>query len=254
MFIPALTGVISAGGAGGAAYSPNAVTFDGSDYLTKTTALAGAATKQFSMYARIKPASAIYGSNSSILGIGDGSTAGNHIIRFRFAGGTGNSLLFIAFRGYSTYSQSDSALVHTTTETFTDAQMYNVLFSFNSASGSEASTYYIGDTAVSGYSDTPVTDYAFAWNETLTARIGSQHNGANQLQGEIGTLWAAPTYYDFSNAANRRLFFDASGNPVAPPSGAVIFFGGKQNASAWNAGANQGTGGNFTVNGAVTEA
>jgi hypothetical protein len=80
--------------------------------------------------------------------------------------------------------------------------------------------------------------------------------------GECGGFALYPTRYDFSVQANRRLFIDGSGNPVSPPSRAIVKFGFEQGADAlngnaaqgWNDGYNQGSGGGtFTMTGAVTD-
>jgi hypothetical protein len=240
----------------GEAWSPKAVTFDGAnDYLTKTTALAGAATKQLTVYARVKVKAAAYGNSSIIVNIGDGATGSQQILRLRFEGGSGNSKISIQFRDYPAFTLSGAKMAHASSETFVEGDGFtNVLFSFDSQSGAQTSHFYFGDTAASGYSDTPALDYEFAWNQALTARVGSRHSAVNDLlNADVGSVWMAPVYYDLSNAANRRLFFDASGNPVNPPSGAVLYFGGAQMASAWNAGTNQGSGGDLVMTGAVAD-
>ena len=255
LIVNTLAGILSSS-TPGVSWAPKVVAFDGTnDYLTKTTALAGAATKQLTLYARVKVKAAVYGSNAVIVNIGDGGSSGNQILRLRFEGGAGNSKIGIQFRDHPGYSLGGAGMAHTSSETFVEGDGFiNVLFSFDSQSGVQTSHFYFGDTAASGYSDTPALDYEFAWNQALTARIGSRHNAVNDLlNADAGSVWMAPIYYDLSIAANRRLFFDASGNPVQPPSGAALYFGGPQAASAWNAGTNQGSGGDLVMTGAVAD-
>ncbi len=235
-------------------WSPKAVKFDGaSDYLTKTTALAGAATKQLTVYTRVKVKATVYGARAIILNIGNGATASNQILRIRFEGGTGNSRVGIQFRDFPGYALQAAGMSHASAETFVEEDGFiNLLFSFDSQSGVQKSHFYFGDSAASGYSDTPDLNYEFAWNQTLTARVGCQHNAVGGvLDADVGCVWMAPAYYDLGIAANRRLFFDASGNPVTPPAGSVLYFGGEQSANDWNAGTNQGSGGDFAMSGAV---
>ena len=257
LIVNTLAGILSASAAStGESWSPKIVTFDGAnDYLTKTTALAGVATKQLTVYARVKVKAAVYGNNSVIVNIGNGATASKQILRMRFEGGSGNSKIGIQFRDYPAFSLGAAGMAHVSSETFVEGDGFiNVLFSFDSQSGVRTSHFYFGDAAASGYSDTPVLDYEFAWNQTLTARIGCHHHSiGGLLNADLGSVWMAPVYYDLTSAANRRLFFDASGNPVQPPSGAALYFGGPQAASAWNAGTNQGSGGDLVMTGAVAD-
>ncbi len=132
----------------------------------------------------------------------------------------------------------------------------NILISVNLLTG--AANLYVDD--VSDKVETTLT------NDTLDFTVGEHSIGARagagaKLNGAIADLWVAfGQYIDFSVEANRRLFFDSGGQIVnrgadgsrptgTPPS---IFFKGP--ASTWNAGTNFGTGGDYTMNGAVAGA
>jgi hypothetical protein len=90
--------------------------------------------------------------------------------------------------------------------------------------------------------------------------IGSFTNGSNKINADIGEFWFTPTYIDLSVEANRLKFRTAAGKPAdlgrlgEKPTGSqplVYFTGG---APSWNAGTNRGTGGAFTMSGAVAAA
>ena len=81
---------------------------------------------------------------------------------------------------------------------------------------------------------------------------------ANVLDGDMAEFYFTNEYIDLSVALNREKFIK-NGKPVllggdgSTPTGTqpLIYFNG--NAAAWNAGTNAGSGGNFTMTGAVTD-
>jgi len=84
-------------------------------------------------------------------------------------------------------------------------------------------------------------------------------DGASKISGDVADFWfATGVYIDLSLEANRRKFIDENKRPVylgesgERPVGTspIIFFSGS--ASTWHT--NRGTGGGFTINGALTEA
>ena len=94
---------------------------------------------------------------------------------------------------------------------------------------------------------------------TTTTAIGADTGGSGKLDGNLADLWFDyGTYIDLSVAANRRMFLDANGFPVdlgsdgSRPTGSPpdIFLSG--DTATWHT--NDGTGGGFTENGALTDA
>jgi len=88
--------------------------------------------------------------------------------------------------------------------------------------------------------------------------IGALPSAAGKLDISLADLWLAPgVWLDLAITVNRRKFIDADGNPVslgaagATPTGSspLVFMSGA--VSAWHT--NKGTGGGFTLVGALTE-
>lgn len=92
----------------------------------------------------------------------------------------------------------------------------------------------------------------------MVNRTGS---GATLGAPSVGDYWFDQTYFDFDVEANRRLFIDASGNPVPLgdngeiPTGSVprLFYGSNYVAADWNSGINLGAGPNFSGSGIFTD-
>jgi hypothetical protein len=85
--------------------------------------------------------------------------------------------------------------------------------------------------------------------------IGAASGGATKFEGQMQFLWIDKTDLDFSNATVRNAFtYNNIGTNGEGPTGSapLVYFSG--NAAVWNAGTNKGTGGNFTMNGSVTDA
>lgn len=90
--------------------------------------------------------------------------------------------------------------------------------------------------------------------------IGDYWNGgAGNFMGDVSEMYFTDEYIDITVEANRRKFISAAGVPVdlgssgGTPTGtdALLYYKGA--ASVWNAGTNSGTGGNFTMTGAVAD-
>lgn len=117
---------------------------------------------------------------------------------------------------------------------------------------------YINDTSNIGV----VTDTQGAFNINYTQTdwaVGSVVGGTSKFNGAIADLYFAPgQYLDFSQIANRRKFIDANGQPMSLgvdgslPTGTkpAIFLNGNKSTFATNA----GSGGSFTLNGALETA
>jgi hypothetical protein len=88
-------------------------------------------------------------------------------------------------------------------------------------------------------------------------QIGNTSSFGGLLDGKLSELYFTTQYIDFSQEANRLLFRDAFGNPTNLP--ALIAAGTvpnpaiymRFNPASW--GTNSGTGGDFTVNGSISD-
>lgn len=84
--------------------------------------------------------------------------------------------------------------------------------------------------------------------------IGSNATGTAYLYGSVSALWfgidatgfGVNSFFNESTGADVDLGTDGTLSGLAAP---LIFYGGRQTAANWNAGTNQGTGGDFTKNG-----
>jgi len=99
------------------------------------------------------------------------------------------------------------------------------------------------------------------YNGSTHSRIGSRMNTSpgNWLNGDLSELYFTNEYLDISVQSNRRKFITSGLEPAdlgtdgSDPTGTapLIYFSGV--ASTWNAGTNAGSGGDFTMTGAVTD-
>lgn len=247
-------------GAGGAAapYVQKYVAFDGTDYLELGTS--GSATPIFTGQANLTAVSMCLWLNMTTAT----TTAAYHI----FAS-SGNGAQILQFNKSTTAVNSNRFRFRGTNAAVLVVQIDSVS-SITAATGLKCilvssefggtSQMYFGDVdetgTVTAWTLNPI-DYSFADFFQISNFATGQ-----KLIGQVGGFAIYPTRYDFSVEANRRLFIDGSGNPVSPPSGALVKFGFEQGADAlngnaaqgWNDGYNQGTGGGtFTVTGAVTD-
>lgn len=134
---------------------------------------------------------------------------------------------------------------------FTANVRNNVLLTCNTST--QTIQVYNGDTSFA--IGAPTLDAVMDWFVGTFSMFGTTAAG-NRWNGDCEAFYFAPgEYLDISVEANRRLFFDASGIPTdlsGAPTAAVKFTG---DAAAWNAGLNEGNGGNFTVvGGTITDA
>ena len=86
--------------------------------------------------------------------------------------------------------------------------------------------------------------------------VGSTTLGASKLNACLSEFWVSNEYIDLSVEANRRKFIDSSGKPVdlgsdgsTPTGTAPLIYLPNPSGTFEN---NAGTGGNFTVTGALT--
>lgn len=141
----------------------------------------------------------------------------------------------------------------TTTDTYTDASPWlNILFSSDAAAGT--GHIYVNDAIPNlGTTTNPGGSPTFDLTSTEWA-VGSRTNGAQKLNGCLAELYIAYEFLDLSVAANRRKFISADGRPVRlgddgslPTGNQPIVYMPDGNPED-----NRGSGGNFTITGALT--
>ena len=226
-------------------YNPNAVKFDGTnDYLTRGADLTGIADSKsgiFSCWVRVDTE-------------GNGRLLYSATGLWRF-GVTKNSGLGFSISGKNA-AGTYILQIATTANHLASAKWLHILASWDLAAA--ASYIYINDVA-----DQTVTtrtndtiDYA---TSTPNWGVGADSDGATKHNGALSELYFAPgQYLDFSVESNRRKFIDAAGLPVSlgadgsTPTGTAPIIYLKGDYSAF--GTNSGSGGNFTVNGALEKA
>jgi len=225
-----------------APYAANGVNFDGTnDYLERGADLTGAAdSKLFSGSIWFKRGDT--GSTDNVLT----GALRRHEIFFH----SGNSFrIVVKNSGGAGVLEIRSATTFTST-----AVWYHVMWSVDMTDSGKRHFY------VDGADDSPTwTKYI---NDTLdftetNHAFGSRVGGANKTNACFADPWFAfGQYIDLSVAANRLKFYNA-GSPVdlgsdgSTPTGtaAIIFFSGV--TAGWET--NDGSGGGFTENGALTD-
>jgi hypothetical protein len=224
-------------------YSPNGVTFDGTnDYVIDTPAIDDSKRMTGSFWFRRDTAdtsvdAAIHTRTGSALNIdarADGS-GGDIFISARNAGGT--------------------TILRASSSTNTnDGDWHHVLFSFDLADTGKRHLYIDG---VSELATTTYTDDTMRLTGFPHA-IGADTAGANKLNGDLADYWfEAGTYIDLSVAANRQKFISDNGVPMYLGSDGTLPLGKSPDiflsgaTDDWHT--NKGTGGGFTENGALTD-
>lgn len=132
---------------------------------------------------------------------------------------------------------------------------YHILSSWDLANG--LGYMYVNDVSSLAASPT-LTDDTIDYTRTEYA-IGAHTNGSLPLDGDLAELWWDPTsYIDISVEANRRLFITSGLKPAllgatgAVPTGSQPILYLANATATWQN--NLGSGGNFTENGALTDA
>lgn len=138
----------------------------------------------------------------------------------------------------------------TTTGTYlTEAIWHNFLASWDLANSK--AYIYVDNVSVGAVPSTLVDDEIDYTRPDWG--LAATNIGGNLFDGALSEFFFALEYLDISVESNRRLFIDASGNPVplgidgSYPTGTapIIYMRNRYN----NGGLNSGTGGDFTVNG-----
>ena len=232
----------SNGGSGG--FSPQGVTFDATnDYSTRGAALTGAAASKlltFSGWFR----RAASGVTERLI-----RTNGAEL---NISFGTNNRILITAENAAGTQILNAQLLLE-----ITDTNWHHVSWSSDQSDAAKRHAYIDG--AAVTISASIYTDDLIAFNAATDWAIGASTSGGAKYNGSLSEwLLKDATYIDLSIAANRQKFYN--GGPVDPGSDGATALGVaariymKGDAAVWNAGTNAGTGGNFTMTGAVVDA
>ncbi len=223
-------------------YPPAIGDYDGAnDYLSHANALTGAASSKkgiFSSWIRIDGSDASW---RDILG-----NSGDKIIVQMSIGNE--------FRVYGENAASGVILDISTGSTYlAGTNWIHFLASWDLAAGT--SHIYINDSDDAAAPVALVDDVIVYTATTWT--VGARYLATNKFSGAFSELYFAPNQYlDFSDTANRRFFIDANGNPVdlgpscSTPTGTASIVCMRTQFN--NPGLNDGTGGDFVLNGAPT--
>ena len=138
--------------------------------------------------------------------------------------------------------------VSSTSSPFSTGSWHTVLFSMVSNGTSSQRHIYID--GVSAANQTWVTRTTFDLTAG-TSGILSDKNGNQNLDGKIAGLYIEQVYTDFSQESNRNKFIDQLGYPkdLSEEGSPIIYMKFDDTAAL---GTNSGSGGDYTVNGAVT--
>lgn len=231
----------------GGRYQAPAVTFDGTnDYLTRGAGLTGLADSKAGTVSFWLNMNGGDGSEQLIFGVGPSGSADVYFGAIRFS--TNKVVVF----GYNT---SGTLILSGATSTSVTASSgwVHFLCSFDLTNASNRSVYLndVSDASWATYTNQNIdhTSTQFA--------VGSRPNAADKLNADLAdVMWWEGLFTDFSVGANRRLFIDAFGKPVRPAI-AIASLGTPDLAlyakePNWHT--NQGGGGGFTENGALTNA
>ena len=227
------------GGSGSSVVVPEGVDFDGvSDYLSRSSDLVGnvdSKTFTFSAWVYRVTSSQQVIISSYTSGVGEGI----HIYI-----SSGNQLYI------NCYNSSGTAIVVGYSQSIlTSNTFFNILISLDTSSQGN-SRLYINDIQ-SSITWTTFTN-SFIDCTKPNHSVSSSTTGTNKLKGRLSNLFIDYTYRDLSIEANRRLFITAEGKPT--PTGTlkalnpILYLPMKDNATAH---INEGTGGNFTLNGTI---
>lgn len=222
----------------------NKADFDGSTgYLSRTTALGLSDGKTFSMAFWYKP---------------DSSSAANYIYYTDTSGGSArvyvlrdasNNLNIVAKNSAGTNVLDATVTTGVFSSTAT-AKCIQICIDLTSTSLRKIYVDGVNQTAITW---TTYTNDNINWNVQNT-KISRESNGLN---GKLSEFYFTTDYIDFSQESNRLKFRDAFGNPVdltqqieaaAIPNPAIYM-----RFPPTSFGTNSGTGGDFTVNGVISD-
>lgn len=231
-------------GNGGAGYTTAAVNFDGTnDYITHSADLTGAANSKLGILSAWVNRDA------------DGLA---RFIDTKF------SLIQIIFLSGNTFqiqlrnASGAGIILSIATSAIVDADGWTHIMASWDMAGPTTHLYVDG---VSDNTVTTATDATIDYTH-LNWTVGAEDDGDAKYTGDIADLYFnTAEYLDLSVAGNRAKFIDASGKPVdlgadgsTPTGTAPIMFHKADAATPANFANNLGGGGNFTVQGALTNA
>lgn len=137
------------------------------------------------------------------------------------------------------------------------ANWIHILASWDLASA--LGNLYISD--VFDLASSVLTNDTIAWSSVTDMSIGANTAGGSKLTGCLAEFYFAPNQYlDFSILGNRRKFITSTGKPVflgtdgSKPTGIapLVYFHLDPSEAVADFATNRGTGGNFTITGALT--
>lgn len=224
--------------------------FDGTnDAMTRGADLTGISdgkTGTFSVWIRLD------GGNGSIMDLFVNATSvGGLAAKFLISRNTSNLFEVIGVNAAgSTVLDMRSVATYTAGATW-----LNLLMSWDL--GASASNLYVND--VSDKTTVGIVNDNISYVQADYA-VGARASLAEKLNGCLAELYFTNTYLDFSVTANRRKFITAAGKPanLGPtgllPTGTVplVYFHLNKGETANDFAINRGSGGNFTVTGALT--
>lgn len=228
----------TSGAAGPAPVDPIGIDFDGTnDYLAKTSDLTNNAdgkTFTFSVW--------FYQDNDTTgylyeINTGSGysfeilNNGGGILIRGKTAGGTE------ILRAEENVGQK-----------YANQTFYHLLISIDMADSANRHIY-LNDEPYGSVQWTTYTDGAINFTAPNHG-IGARAAGTAGQKGRLAGVYLDYTYRDLSTTSNRRLFIDADGLYVTPPTNSIISV---PMDDADDVGRNDGTGGDFTLNGVVAQ-
>jgi hypothetical protein len=124
---------------------------------------------------------------------------------------------------------------------------FNVIISLDISNASNRYIYVNDEDKTSNWTFTTYTNDTIDFTKS-SHTIGATNTGAAKYKGRLAGLYLDYTYRDLSDSANRRLFIDAEGRYVTPPTSGIISMPMDDPTNPYR---NDGTGQNFTANGTV---
>ena len=226
--------------AGGA--EPVGIDFDGTnDYLSRIAGLTGAIdgkTFTFSSWFYITSTSGdqrIYHSNDT------GSGWPRFAVALNLSGAGANLINVVSYPTDGTVRLN----INTAANSISTNTWMHVLVSVDMSSQAN-SKIYINDVN-SAVTFGTFTNTNLAFNNDVH-NIGAETSSAGRVGGRLAGVYLDYTYRNLSVEANRRLFIDADGRYVKPPTTGIISV---PMDDPEDPARNDGTGGNFTLNGTV---
>ena len=224
-------------------------------YLNRTSALSGVSDgNKFSLSFWFRPG--VSGTNQALFSI---STAGGTSLRF-FVFRTSANALRVYGRNSAGTIVFDAITTGENENGFLANNNYYVQIGIDLSNAGSRSIYVNG---VSMASTTTWTTYNTAgvitFSQVIQAFMSYNSSGtyADLFNGQLSEFYFTTDYIDFSQEANRLKFRDCFGNPTDLPS--AITAASVPTPAVYmrfpptSFGTNSGTGGNFTVNGTITD-